>query len=136
MSKPTMKPFYFFLLFVVMLIAGCAQDSSDPQAPAKAVEKYIQAQVAKDSDAFATTFCAEYELDALTEFDSFGVVDATVEDMTCEAGDIADGTATVTCTGSIDIVYDGENNRTLDLSRLPYSVVQEDGEWKMCGYVN
>ena len=131
-----MKPTIILLFIVGALIAGCAQESSDPQAPAKAIENYVTAQVNKDSEAFATTFCAAYESDAMTEFDSFGAVDATIQDMTCEAGEITDGTATVTCTGSIDIVYDGENNRTLDLSRIPYSAVQEDGEWKMCGYAS
>lgn len=131
-----MKPSYIVLLIVAVLVAGCAQDASDPQAPAQAVENYIEAQVNKDSEAFAGTFCAAYESEAMTEFDSFGAVEATIEDMTCEVDNLSDGTATVNCTGRIDVVYDGENNRTLDLARVPYSVVQEDGEWKMCGYAS
>lgn len=129
-----MKQSLMILFMLMFLIAGCAQDTSDPQAPAKAIENYIQAQVDKDSEAFQTTYCADFEFDAITEFDSYGAVEASIEAMTCEVASMSDMSAAVTCSGTIDIIYDGENNRTFDLSRFTYNTVQEDGEWKMCGY--
>ena len=129
-----MKYTFILLIGLAFIIVGCAQSQTDPQAPAQAVEKYLEARISKDSELFQGTFCATFEADALTEFDSFGAVDATLEDMTCEAGDILEGSADVTCSGSVTIVYDGENTNTLDLSRFVYTATQEDGEWKMCGY--
>jgi hypothetical protein len=41
-----------------------------------------------------------------------------------------DGGATVTCSGQIVAVYNGENR---DFPLGTYSVVEEDGAWKWCG---
>ena len=129
-----MKHALLILLVALFMMAGCAQDASDPEAPARVVETYIQAQVDKDRDTFQTTYCADFELGAQTDFDAYGAVEATIEEMTCEVAETTDSSATVTCSGTIDIVYDGENNRSFDLSTFTYTTVQEDGEWKMCGY--
>ena len=129
-----MKRSLILLITLALAIAGCAQDSSDPQAPAKAVEKYLEARISKDAEAFAGTFCSDFESDALIEFDSFGELETTLEDMVCEAGNVSDGSASVTCTGSVHTVYNGEARKPLDLARFPYIATQEDGEWKMCGY--
>ncbi len=126
----------FLLLIMSVLIAGCATDQTDPEAPAKAIEAYLETRISKDSDIFSGTYCADFEATAITEFDSFGAVEATLEDMVCTVDSLDDGQATVTCAGNINVVYDGENNNTLDLARTPYSAVQEDGEWKMCGYAS
>ena len=129
-----MKHTLRLLIPLILMIVACTTEQSDPQAPAQAIEKYLTARISKDSEAFVGTFCAAFELDALTEFDSFGAVEATIEDMTCTTDNISDGTANVTCSGSVTVVYDGEDNNTLDLGRFPYVAVQEDGAWKMCGY--
>jgi len=129
-----MKRTLFLLIALTLIIAGCAQESSDPEAPAKAIEKYLEARISKDSEAFQGTYCGDFEFDALTEFDSFGAVEATLEDMTCEVSNVSDASASVTCTGSTTVVYDGEDNNTIDLARFSYIATQEDGEWKMCGY--
>lgn len=130
------KKILILLTLLTFAIIGCAADPSDPEAPAKAVEKYLETRISKDSEAFAGTYCADFESTAITEFDSFGAVEATLEDMVCTVDSLEDGQATVTCTGNVEVVYDGENNNTLDLARVPYTAAQEDGEWKMCGYSN
>lgn len=90
--------------------------------------------VAKDRDAFVKTFCAGYEADAMTEFDSFGAVEATLDGVSCQSAG-TDGDATlVTCTGSIAVTYQGEDNKVLALEDNVYRAVQEGGDWKMCGY--
>lgn len=129
-----MKHTFFLLIALTLMIAGCAQESSDPQAPAKAIEKYLEARISKDSEAFQGTYCADFEMDAVTEFDSFGELESTLEDMTCKVDTLSDASASVTCTGSLKTVYNGEARRPLDLARVPYVATQEDGEWKMCGY--
>lgn len=129
-----MKHTLFLLIALTLIIAGCAQESTDPEAPAKAVEKYLEARISKDSELFAGTFCADFESDALIEFDSFGELESTLEDMTCNVDNVSDATASVSCTGSLETVYNGEARRPLDLARFTYLATQEDGEWKMCGY--
>lgn len=126
----------FVILFVLLAISitGCASDASDPSAPATAIEAYLSARIAKDSNVFQGTYCADFEATAITEFDSFGAVDAELTDMACSVDSIEDGVASVSCTGSVDVVYDGENTNSIDLARATYRATQDEGEWKMCGY--
>jgi len=128
------KIILLLLVLTTALIAGCASDPSDPEAPANAVEAYLEARISKDNEVFQNTYCADFEATAITEFDSFGAVEATLEDMTCTVDSVEDDTAQVSCTGSVDVVYDGENTNSLDLARQTYVATQEEGEWKMCGY--
>lgn len=121
------------LLLFSPIIAGCATQSNSPTA-ANAIEKYLDSLVEKDLVTFQSVICAEYESAAMTEFDSFGAVDATLEDATCKVSEAGNDESLVSCTGNISIVYKGENKDPLDLSRAPYRAVKEDGEWKMCGY--
>lgn len=121
------------LALMTFIISSCASQSSS-QTAANTIEKYLNSLVEKDLVTFQSVVCAEYESAALTEYDSFGAVDANLEDATCKVSQSQDDSAVVTCTGNINIVYKGENNNSLDLSRTPYRVVKEDGEWKMCGY--
>jgi len=122
------------LTLTMIIIAGCASDPSDPEAPANAVEAYLEARISKDNEVFQGAYCADFEATAVTEFDSFGAVEAELVDMTCTVDSVEDGTAQVSCTGSIDVVYDGENTNSLDLARQTYVATQADGEWLMCGY--
>ncbi len=125
------------LIACAVLLLALAACQSQPTAPAasltpdnaagEAVQRYLQARIDGDADGLARLLCAEREGDARREAASFAAVEASLKDVTCTA-DAA--TATVTCTGAIVAVYDGEG-RDLDIPR--YRVVQEDGEWKVCG---
>ena len=77
--------------------------------------------------------CAAWEADAKTELNSFGAVTARLEDLSCnEAG--KDGNFTlVACTGKIIANYNGED-QTINLADRTYKMVQEGGDWRMCGY--
>ncbi len=121
-----------FILAVLLLItaAGCAQPADAPTT----IETYLKTMVAKDRDAFVKTFCAAYEADALTEFDSFGAVEAALDGVDCQSSGTDGGATLVTCTGSINVTYQGEDNQVLALENTVYRAVQENGEWKMCGY--
>lgn len=132
-----------FLLIVVMMLAGCGGNSTPAspeatEAPAEsgavtAVENYLTFLVNKDETNFALNLCPAYEGDGMREFRSFGAVDASLKDVSC-AEDGTNGDAVlVLCTGTIELVYQGEDTRGLDLSREVYRAVQEDGEWKVCG---
>jgi len=116
----------------VLLLAGCsaAAPTASPtpdNAAGEAVQRYLQARIDGDADALAQLLCAEREGDARRDAASFAALEAALEEVVCTF----DGSSsTVSCTGSIVAVYDGEN-RALEIPR--YSVVQEDGEWKVCG---
>lgn len=114
----------------LLCAAGCAGQSDAPTA----IETYLKTMVGKDRDAFVKTFCANYEAGALTEFDSFGAVEATLDGVDCATNGTDGGATLVTCTGSIAVTYEGEDNTLLALEGTVYRAVQDGGEWKMCGY--
>lgn len=119
------------LIVIVLLgIAGCAPGSN----PDDAVEAYYNALVAKDQERFVNLICADWEVDAMIEFDSFGAVEAELQDFSCETSQTDKQSATVTCQGSVTVTYQGEDSQLLDLSENTYHVIMDDGEWRMCGY--
>ena len=122
------RKFRGMLLGAVLILAACAQ--SDPAAT---VEAYLQAKVASDLDRMLSLSCAAWEGQAVIEATSFESMNAELEGMDCQANGEADGATRVDCQGQITTVYNGET-RQWDLGAFPYRLVQEDGEWKMCGY--
>lgn len=120
----------FILLMVTPLLAACAATNDD--APARAVEDYLNALVAKDADRLSTLSCGEWEDDALLELDSFQAVTARLEGLACEQIGTDGATALVLCNGKIVATYNDEDQE-LDLSVRTYQVVQEGGEWLVCG---
>jgi hypothetical protein len=112
------------------ILAACA--ANDAEAPARAVEDYLNALVAKDADRLSTLSCGEWEDDALLELDSFQAVDVRLEGMACEQTGTDGATALVLCNGNIIATYDNEDQE-LDLSTRTYQLVQEGGDWLVCG---
>ena len=124
------KIFLFVLIIPLLLLAGCA--SNDADAPANAVEDYLTALVGKDADRLTTLSCGDWEDDALLELDSFQAVTARLEEVACEQTGTEGETTLVLCNGSIVATYNDEDQE-LDLSVRTYQVVQEGGEWLVCG---
>ena len=119
----------FIVLTANLLLSACA---SNADAPAKAVEDYLNALVEKDADRLSTLVCGSWEEDALIELDSFQAVTARLEDAACTQTGADGDTALVDCTGSIIASYDNEDQE-LDLSVRTYQVTQEGGDWLVCG---
>ena len=119
-----------FMVFAILLLPACA--SSSDNASAKAVEDYLNALVAKDANRLTTLSCGEWEEDALLELDSFQAVTARLEGLACEQTGTDGDTALVLCSGKIIATYN-EEDQELDLSVRTYQVVQEGGEWLVCG---
>lgn len=113
-----------------LLLAACSSSNTD--APAKAVEEYLNTLVAKDADRLPTLVCGAWEEDALIELDSFQAVTARLESVACEQTGTDGDTALVLCNGSIIASYNNEDQE-LDLSVRTYQVVQEGGDWLVCG---
>ena len=118
------------LFIVTLLLAGC---KSEQNGATKAIETYIQALSNKDSVQISNFSCADWEQNALLEVDSLTGVGSKVVNLKCEQTG-QDGTDTyVSCTGSLDLDYNGEGQQ-IDLSARIYIARQEAGEWRMCGY--
>lgn len=121
------------VLWIVLLgfmLVSCAESSN----PAKAVEDYLKALVEKDRDRYAAVICAAWEADAMLEFDSFGAVEASLQEVSCAKGETDGQYTLVNCSGQIQVIYDSEDTRAIALDRMIYQLVQEDGEWRVCGY--
>ena len=116
-------------LLAATVLAAC---SSSSDAPARAVEEYLNTLVAKDADRLPTLVCGDWEEDALIELDSFQAVEARLEAMACQQTGSDGETALVDCTGSIIATYNDEDQE-LDLSVRTYQVVQEGSDWLVCG---
>ena len=128
MSTNLQKAFTFFLVFLAL--AACTAQNP---AAAQAVESYLQALVDKDDTRLVTLACPAYEMDALIEFDSFGLVETSLADIACEQVGIEGDQATVVCQGSIQATY-GTELRSFDLSERTYTLTRSGGDWLVCGY--
>ncbi len=126
------KSFLIVLVAVISTLSLTACASGNDNAPAKAVEDYLNALVAKDANRLSTLSCGDWEDDALLELDSFQAVTARLEGPACEQTGTDGDTALVLCKGKIVATYNNEDQE-LDLSVRTYQVVQEGGEWLVCG---
>ncbi len=126
------KIFLIVLVTIVstLILTACA--SKNDNAPAKAVENYLKALVAKDANRLSTLSCGEWEDDALLELDSFQAVNTRLEGVSCSQTGTDGNTALVLCKGKIIATYNNED-QDLDLSVRTYQVVQQSGEWLVCG---
>lgn len=127
------KVFLFTLLTALALtVLSACGSSTNTDAPAQAVEDYLNALVAKDADRLPTLVCGDWEEDALIELDSFQAVTARLENVACTQSGTDGETALVNCTGSIVATYNNED-QALDLSVRTYQVTEDNGTWLVCG---
>jgi hypothetical protein len=124
----------FILLAAALLLAACGGAGQAGGSPAAgAVEGYLQALVAMDSAKLVNQSCKDWESQATLEMDSFQAVTAVLEGVACKETGKDGSTTYVNCQGNIVATYDNEKQK-LDLSPRTYKVVQEGGEWRVCGY--
>ena len=113
-----------------LLLSACGSQNND--APAKAVEDYLNALVEKNADRLTTLSCSDWEDDALLELDSFQAVTTKLDGLACAQTGTEGETALVLCKGKIIATYNNEDQE-LDLSVRTYQVVQQNGDWLVCG---
>lgn len=119
-------------ILFLLIAAGCTNSGNTSNAVG-AIEAYNKALVAKDANQLSTLSCAAWEADAKNELDSFSAVTATLNNMKCKEAGKDGNTTLVTCTGNITADY-GNEVLTINLADRTYQVVNEGGEWRMCGY--
>ena len=118
------------VLILLIALSACASRNTQPE---QAVEAYLNAIVDAKIDKITTLSCAEWEESAWLELDSFQGVEASLVDMQCTQSGSDGDTALVTCSGHFLTSYDGEAME-IDLSTREYELVQQGGEWLVCGY--
>jgi len=122
----------FVLTITTLLVVGLSACASG-DAPAETIVLYHQALVDKDQERLINLSCTDWESSALQDLDSFVSVETTLVDVTCQTISEEDDRALVTCEGAISATYDGEATE-FPLSGRTYVVVNQGGEWRMCGY--
>jgi len=119
------------MLGLGILLAACGSSASS-NGPQIAVEGYIKALAGNDEAGLSALSCADWESSALTELDSLQAVTAKVEDLSCQQSGKDGQTVLVHCTGKMILSYNGEDQE-LDLSTRTYDVVEQNGNWLVCG---
>jgi len=132
MSKSIAVRYTLCILFitVALLLAGCTSSSGNA---ADAVKGYLEALVARDFNKMSNLSCAAWEPQAKLEYESFAAVKLNAQDLACTQAGQDQNYTLVTCTGSIIANYGAEDLK-IDVAERTFQVVQEGGEWRMCGY--
>jgi len=122
--------FIFLIIILSFVLSACSTSNSN--GAVDAVEGYVNALAGNDEATLSSLSCADWETSALTELDSLQAVTASVDSLSCQQSG-TDGDATlVDCTGKMILSYNGEDQE-LDLSTRTYKVVEQDGNWLVCG---
>ena len=96
------------------------------------MQEYLNALVAKDANRLPTLVCGDWDEDALIELDSLQAVTARLDNVACTQTGTDGNTALVNCSGKLVATYNNEDQE-LDLSVRTYQVVQQNGDWLVCG---
>ena len=118
------------LTIIILLLTACAQPGDQA---AKTIENYIKALVEKDANRLSALSCAAWEPDAQLELDSFQSIATKLEGLSCASISTDDNVTSVQCQGNIIATYNNEDEK-IDLSFRPYKVINQGGEFLMCGY--
>lgn len=122
--------FGILLMVLTLALSSCGV----PNSPSDIIEEYIDAMVAKNDILTVNLSCVAWEENAKAEGAGFEGVEVSLEDVACLVMDETSDSASVSCTGKFIFQYAGGEIEEIDLDRRNYSLVQESGEWKMCGY--
>ena len=124
-----MRRINLLAIAIILLLAACAPKGDDSVL---AVESYLKALVAKDSNQLSSLSCADWEASALTELDSFQAVEARLDGLSCARTGTDGDTTLVSCEGKLIATY-GNEDQELDLSTRTYRLIEQGGDWLVCG---
>ena len=116
-----------FMLGLSILLSACSSTGA-----VDAVEGYVNALASNDEASLSALSCADWESSALTELDSLQAVTASLDGFSCQQSGTDGETALVDCEGKMILSYNGEDQE-LDLSTRTYQVVEDGGNWLVCG---
>jgi len=113
-----------------LVLSGCGQQQDSPTT---AVQSYLNARVDADQSKIAALTCKDQEGLAEAEAASFKSLDAKLDNVACTQTGTDSGFTIVACTGNIMTTYNGETTPR-PLAGKNFKTIQEDGQWKVCGY--
>lgn len=121
-----------WVLVIAILLGGCSSTGNAGGA-AGAVERYLQALASRDLNQMISASCADWEAQARLEYDSFAAVKLELKDLSCQATGQEQPYTLVACSGTIIANY-GAEDLQIDVADQIFRVIQEGGEWRVCGY--
>lgn len=126
-----MKNKFLFIFFIIAsTLSACGGETA---GASQTVEAYITALASKDEAALISNSCAAWEESALLELDSLELVEVSLADgIACQETGTDGDTTLVNCAGKLQMSYGGEPQE-LDFSKITYEVVNENGNWLVCG---
>lgn len=117
---------HIVILVLALALVGCGSNSN----PTKVIQQYLDARITSDVDKLRSLTCAALESKAVLEANSFRGRNAELQGVSCrETGKDGDYVIVI-CEGKIVATYQGEKS---EFPAGNYRMIQEDGEWKMCG---
>ncbi len=128
--RSRLLPNIIVIILTLLLLAACTTESGSATA---AIESYLQALVAQNANQLVAASCAAWEASARQELRTFDAVDVSLKELSCQSAEQDGDTARVTCSGRIIANY-GNEVLEINLADRSYTVTNEAGEWRMCGY--
>ena len=137
MKQTASRATYFvFITLCMITLLACSNGGAAGGAVGSAsqtVQDYLQARVQSDLDKMIGLSCSDWEAQARVEATSFKSMKATLDGVSCQQSGTSGQYTIVSCKGKIVTSYNGES-RDWSISDHPFRVVQDRGEWRMCGY--
>ena len=121
---------FLVLAIYLFFVIGCSSAVSDPTDSTIA---YLNALAQKDKTKISALSCKQWEENAYMEIDALLSVGAQLEGLSCSVNSLEQDNADVVCTGNLNLTYDNEV-RSIDLSKRTFSLIKEDGVWRICSY--
>lgn len=119
------------IILLSVLMSACTNSGSGD--PAQVVVAYLNALIQKDENKLLNHSCAEWEASARQELNSFAAVSANLDSPDCQVNGEEEGYTLVQCSGKIIANY-GAEDLEIPLGERTFQVLNEAGEWRMCGY--
>jgi hypothetical protein len=132
--QDNIRRFTFLVVMIAVLLAGCS-GASPKNGAAQAVEVYLQALANRDLNQMISVTCADWESQARLEYDSFAAVKLELKDLSCQETGQDQSSTLIACSGTIIANY-GAEDLQIDVADQTFQVIQEGGEWRVCGYLS
>jgi hypothetical protein len=120
-------------LLLLLALSACNDGGGSTGEPQAAVEGYMHALVDKDENRMINLSCAAWEAQARLDYNSFAAVELKLKNLECQQAGQAGEYTLVSCSGVMIASY-GAEDLEIDVAERNYRVIQESGEWRMCGY--
>jgi hypothetical protein len=132
--KINVRRLTILVMLIAALLAGCS-GAAQTGGAAKAVEAYLQALASRDLNQMIGATCADWESQARLEYDSFAAVKLELKELSCQEIGQDRSSTLVACSGTIVANY-GAEDLQIDVADQTFQVIQEGGEWRVCGYLS